>query len=73
MLARISGGYRSKTGSLIRIGVVPLGLTGHRTRSVFDRYHIVSEEDLAQASERLFGHLAEQAEAAKIVPLKKVS
>jgi len=28
-------------------------ITGHRTRSVFDRYDITSEEDLAEASRKL--------------------
>jgi len=28
-------------------------LTGHKTWSVFDRYHIVSETDLAEAGKRL--------------------
>jgi hypothetical protein len=28
-------------------------ITGHRTRSVFDRYDITSEEDLAEATRKL--------------------
>jgi hypothetical protein len=30
-------------------------VTGHRTRAVFDRYHIVSPSDLQEAARRLSG------------------
>jgi integrase len=35
---------------------VAMTVTGHRTRTVFDRYHIVSEVDVRKAVQRLAAH-----------------
>ena len=34
---------------------VAMTITGHRTRAVFDRYHIVSPADLKSAAQKLTG------------------
>ena len=49
-------------------------VTGHRTADVFRRYDITSDEDLANAMDRLSEHLSGQPKSAtNVVPIRKAS
>jgi integrase len=67
---------RTVARNLARSGVserVAMAITGHKTRSIFDRYNIVSENDLRSATQRLAEYVLASPATSTVIPFPKAA
>ncbi len=79
---KVSGGrtfhdFRRSAARNLRRARVPenvcMAITGHKTRSIFDRYSIVDEQDIAEALTMVQAHVQAQPVERTVVPITKAA